>query len=163
MKEKELRIFFTEYNGSNELSDKEQILIDEAKKAAKKAYAPYSHFKVGAAILLDDGTIVKGANVENAAFPSGSCAERTALSYSVANYSDKRPVAIAITAYSAGKLTSEPVPPCGNCRQMLLEEEHRHDKPIKVILIGAKKVIVVKNCQSLLPLHFTENNLHSKP
>ena len=114
---------------------------------------------VGAAILLDDGTVIRGANVENAAFPSGSCAEKTALSYTVANHQDKRSVAIAIAALSGGKLTRDPVPPCGNCRQMLIEEEQRLGKPVRVILAGESSVIVLENCQSLMPLSFTRSNL----
>ena len=114
---------------------------------------------VGAAILLDDGSVVRGANVENAAFPSGSCAEKTAISFTVANHRDKRSVAIAIAALSGGELTAGPVPPCGNCRQMLIEEEQRLGKPIKIILAGKSAVIVLENCQSLMPLSFTRSNL----
>jgi cytidine deaminase len=160
MKEREVRVLYKEYADGNELPDDERKLTEEAVVAASGAYAPYSHFMVGAAILLDDGTVVRGANVENAAFPSGSCAEKTALSYSVANYPGRRPVAIAIAALSGDKLTREPVPPCGNCRQMLIEEEQRHGKPIKVILTGKEKIIVIDSAESLMPLRFTKSNLH---
>ena len=160
MKEREIRVLYKEYLDSNELPDAYRILVEEAVVAASGAYAPYSHFMVGAAILLDDGTVVRGANVENAAFPSGSCAEKTALSCSVSNYPGKRPVAIAIAAMSGGKPTLEPVPPCGNCRQMLVEEEQRHGKPIKVILAGSEKILVIDSAESLMPLRFTKSNLH---
>lgn len=159
MKEREIRVLYKEYHDSNELPDADRVLAEEAVFAASAAYAPYSHFMVGAAILLDDGTVVRGANVENAAFPSGSCAEKTALSCSVSNYPGKRPLAIAIAALSGGKLTREPVPPCGNCRQMLVEEEQRHGMPIKVILAGSDKVLVTDSAKSLLPLRFTKSNL----
>ena len=159
MKEREIRVLYKEYHDSNELPDADRVLAEEAVVAASGAYAPYSHFMVGAAILLDDGTVVRGANVENAAFPSGSCAEKTALSYSVSNHPGKRPLAIAIAALSAGRLTREPVPPCGNCRQMLVEEEQRHGMPIKVILAGSEKVLVTDSAESLLPLRFTKSNL----
>jgi len=163
MKEKEFRMFYTEYRDSGDLSETERELVEEAREAARKAYAPYSNFMVGAAILLDNGTIVRGANVENAAFPSGTCAERSALSYTVSNFPDNRPVTIAITAFSGGKMTDEPVPPCGNCRQMLLEEECRHGKPVKIILVGARNILVIKDCASLMPLHFSKDNLNTKP
>lgn len=160
MKEREIRVLYKEYLTGNEMPDAERVLTEEAVVAASGAYAPYSHFMVGAAILLDDGTVVRGANVENAAFPSGSCAEKTALSYSVSNYPGRRPVAIAIAALSGDKLTREPVPPCGNCRQMLVEEEQRQGKPIKVILAGREKILVIDSAESLLPLRFTKSNLH---
>jgi cytidine deaminase len=159
MKEREIRVLYKEYLNGNEMPDADRILIEEAVIAASGAYAPYSHFMVGAAILLDDGTVVRGANVENAAFPSGSCAEKTALSYSVSNYPGRRPVAIAIAALSGDKLTSEPVPPCGNCRQMLIEEEQRQGKPIKVILAGREKILVIDSAESLMPLRFTKSHL----
>jgi len=159
MKEREIRVLYKEYQDGNEMPDADRVLTEEAVVAASGAYAPYSHFMVGAAILLDDGTVVRGANVENAAFPSGSCAEKTTLSYSVSNYPGRRPVAIAIAALSGDKLTREPVPPCGNCRQMLIEEEQRHGKPIKVILAGSEKILVIESAESLMPLRFTKSNL----
>lgn len=159
MKEREVKFFYKEYLNIDELPEADRILIEEAVVAASGAYAPYSHFMVGAAILLDDGTVVRGANVENAAFPSGSCAEKTALSFSVSNYPAGRPVAIAIAALSGDKLTREPVPPCGNCRQMLVEEEQRQGKPIKIILAGSDKIFVTDSAESLMPLRFTKSHL----
>jgi cytidine deaminase len=159
MKEREIRISYTEYQDTDPLPDAERELVREAVAAASGAYAPYSHFMVGAAILLDDGTVVRGANVENAAFPSGSCAEKTALSYAVSNYPGKRHVAIAIAALSDDTITPEPVPPCGNCRQMLIEEEQRQGRPIKVILAGQTKTFVLADSRSLMPLSFTRTNL----
>jgi len=159
MNKREAIISYLEYQGIDELPGADRKLVEEAVAAASGAYAPYSDFMVGAAILLDDGTVIRGANVENAAFPSGSCAEKTALSYTVSNHQDKRSVAIAIAALSGGKLTRDPVPPCGNCRQMLIEEEQRLGKPVRVILAGESAVIVLENCQSLMPLSFTRSNL----
>lgn len=159
MKKREAIISYLEYQRIDELNGTDRRLVEEAVGAASGAYAPYSNFMVGAAILLEDGSVVKGANVENAAFPSGSCAEKTALSWTVANCRDKKSVAIAIAALSGGELTAEPVPPCGNCRQMLIEEEQRLGTPIKVILAGKSAVIVLDNCQSLMPLSFTRSNL----
>jgi cytidine deaminase len=159
MKEKEIRLVYTEYSDISELTESDRKLIEKAIEAGRKAYAPYSRFYVGAALLLEDGTVVSGANVENAAFPSGSCAEKTALSYAVSNYPGLRPLAIAIAARTENGLTSEPVPPCGNCRQMLLEEEHRNNQPIRVILYGAGRTVVTESSEKLMPLQFTRDNL----
>ena len=159
MKEKEIKLVYTEYNDMAEMSDEDRMLVGKAIEAGRKAYAPYSRFQVGAAMLLEDGTVVSGANVENAAFPSGSCAEKTALSYAVSNYPGIKPVAIAVVARTEKGLTGEPVPPCGNCRQMLLEEENRNNKPIRVILYGAERIVVVPNSEKLMPLQFTRDHL----
>ncbi len=159
MKKREAVISYTEYSGLSELPADERVLTEEAVKAAAGAYAPYSQLKVGAAIMLDDGTIVRGANVENAAFPSGSCAEKTALSYMVANHGDQRATAIAVASLKDDILNDDPLPPCGNCRQMLIEEEIRSNSPIKVILIGKSNIIVIENSHLLLPLSFSGNNL----
>lgn len=159
MNKREATISFLEYSSKDELPEADKTLVAEAIRAASGAYAPYSHFMVGAAILLDDGTIVHGANVENAAFPSGSCAEKTALSYMVSNYGKRRAVTIAIAALTDGQLTEDPVPPCGNCRQMLIEEEQRSGSPVRVILAGRSAVYVLDTSQSLMPLSFTGRNL----
>jgi len=159
MKEKEIQFVYTEYENLAEMDGDDMKLIEKAIEAGRKAYAPYSRFQVGAALLLDDGTIVTGANVENAAFPSGSCAEKTALSYAVSNYPELKVRAIAIAARTENGLTNEPVSPCGNCRQMLLEEEHRNGLPIKVIMYGAKRTVVTPSGEKLMPLQFTRDNL----
>jgi cytidine deaminase len=159
MIEKNIRISYTEYRSTGELPESEKKLANEAVNAASSAYAPYSGFRVGAALMFEDETIIRGANVENAAFPSGSCAEKTVISYAVSNFPDKRPVAIAIAALSDGMMTGEPVPPCGNCRQMLIEEEQRQGKPIRVILAGSTKTLVLNDSRSLMPLSFTRTNL----
>jgi cytidine deaminase len=159
MKKRESVISFLEYSSIDELPEAEKTLAGEAVKAASGAYAPYSNFMVGAAILLDDGTVVRGANVENAAFPSGSCAEKTALSYMVANHGSRKAVAIAVAALTDELLTDDPVPPCGNCRQMLIEEEQRNNSHVKVILAGKSAVYVLDSCQALMPLSFSGRNL----
>jgi cytidine deaminase len=112
---------------------------------------------VGAAVRLENGMIVTGANIENAAFPSGICAERNALSNSASNYPDKKPVAIAIAAGTTNGLTIEPVPPCGNCRQVIAEEEFRNSRNIRVILTGKSKIQVIEKGSDLLPLQFSRN------
>ena len=148
-----------EYDGEDELNHDDQELISSAKTAAQKAYAPYSRFMVGAAVRLDTGEIITGTNVENAAFPSGICAERTALAGIVSNYPGSKPVAIAVAAFNVQGLTSEPVSPCGNCRQVIAEEEFRNNSPIRVIMAGSEKIRIVANIGCLLPLQFTRKSL----
>ena len=118
----------------DELTDIDKELVDLAKQATKNAYAPYSKFHVGAALLLTNGVIVKGNNQENAAFPSGTCAERTAIYYAHATYPEETVETLAIAAFFEGKFLDVPVSPCGACRQAILEYETLAKKPIKIIL-----------------------------
>jgi cytidine deaminase len=150
---------YKEFQNHNELDSDERELVDAARESALSAYAPYSKFRVGAAIRLESGIIVRGANVENAAFPSGICAERSAVSNSVSNHHDDKPLVIAIAAMTDEGLTEEPVPPCGNCRQVLTEEEYRTGNKIRVILSGRSKVYIINSISSLLPLQFNKENL----
>lgn len=137
-----------------ELSADDQQLIAEAKKMTGTSYSPYSCFQVGAAIRLKDGQIFRGSNQENAAYPSGICAERTAFFASSANAPGVAPVAIAIAAQTQGHFTAEPVPPCGMCRQALMEAELRFHQPLRVLLYGEDEIYVCESIQELLPLHF---------
>ncbi len=140
-----------------ELDDSTRALVDESRRALEGSYAPYSHFHVGAAILLDNGVTVTGANQENVAFPSGTCAERSACFYAGANYPDARFVKIAISAVGTdGKPTSRPTAPCGACRQALLEYETRAGHDVPVYLAGADCIYRVPSVASLLPLAFTD-------
>lgn len=145
---------YKEYKRLEELLDIDQKLIANALDAQSKAYAPYSNFQVGAAILFEDGSIVTGSNQENAAYPSGLCAERTAIFYAQANYPDKKIKTIAITSATNMVANKKPVFPCGSCRQVLLESEQRNGDPIKVICYGSEGIIEVPSTASLLPLHF---------
>ncbi len=138
-----------------ELSKELQILVERAKDNTQRSYSPYSHFCVGAAVLLEDDTIVDGANQENAAYPSGLCAERTAMFYANAAHPTKSVKAIAIACAQGGVFTELPGAPCGACRQVLLETEHRFQHDIQVILYGAKTTYVFPSAQSLLPYCFT--------
>jgi cytidine deaminase len=124
-----------------------------------QAYAPYSKFRVGAAVRLDSGIIVRGTNVENAAFPSGICAEQNAISTTVSNYIGDKPRAIAIAAITDDGQLTDPVPPCGNCRQVIAEEESRTGNQIKIILSGKNKTLVIDSISCLLPLQFNMKNL----
>lgn len=154
-----ISISYREYQDRSELSPEDQELIIASEEAARSAYAPYSLFRVGAAIRLESGRIVQGANVENSAFPSGICAERTALSAAITNFPADRPVAIAIAAISEQGSAAEIVTPCGNCRQVIAEEENRWGRRIRMLLTGKKKIIEIDGIDQLLPLQFNRNSL----
>ncbi|MEA3444817.1 MAG: cytidine deaminase [Bacteroidota bacterium] len=143
----------------NELSPDEQKLIEISKEAIKNSYSPYSNFKVGAAVLLDNGEIIRGSNQENAAYPSGLCAERVALFYANANYPENKVIAIAITAANDKGILQFPIAPCGSCRQVMLETEQRFNKSIRTFLMGNDKIYRIDSVEQLLPLHFNRNFL----
>ena len=134
-------------------------LVDIAKRKTQDAYCPYSHFHVGAAVLLADGQIVTGANQENAAYPSGLCAERTTLFAANANNPTTAVLALAVACYTNGHFTSDPASPCGACRQVMLETEHRFGVPMKVLLYGARECYVFESAKDLLPVCFTSESL----
>ncbi len=159
MKKIEINLNVYEYNNIKELSKTEQLLIEKAKEATKQAYAPYSHFQVGAALLLANGEIITGANQENSAFPSGLCAERVALFYANAKFPDIPVKAMAITAFHNGNFLENITAPCGACRQVMLETEIRFNQPIKLILYGTKRILIIHSVKDLLPLSFTGENL----
>jgi cytidine deaminase len=159
MRTNNISFSYKEYENHEELNADDLELILASRESALNAYAPYSKFRVGAAIRLESGTIVRGANVENAAFPSGICAERSALSNCVSNHHNDKPVTIAIAAMTEDGFTDDPVPPCGNCRQVIAEEEFRMGMQIRIILSGKKKTIVIENTGCLLPLQFNKKNL----
>jgi len=158
-KEKNISFTYLEYENPEELCSEDQELITAARDAAKFAYAPYSKFMVGAAIRLESGRIVHGSNVENAAFPSGICAERTVIAGAVSNYPEDKPVALAISAMSEEGVIAESVSPCGNCRQVIAEEELRSGKQIRIILACRNKIQVLKSISPLLPLQFSRKSL----
>lgn len=142
-----------------EYTNDKKILIEKAKNASLSAYAPYSEFQVGAAVLLANGTIITGSNQENAAYPSGLCAERTALFYANAQYPDVPVKAIAIAASTKGSFTKDVCSPCGSCRQVLVEVENRYNQPVEIIMYGEKHIYEVDSIRSLLPLSFGKENL----
>ena len=156
MKEQILELSYRIY-ALDELPEESRKLVDAALEATQRSYAPYSHFYVGAAVKLDNGIIVTGNNQENVAFPSGLCAERTALFYANAQYPEVPVKALAIVARdSSGKVTQEPISPCGACRQVMLETENRFGKPIQILLASAEEVIVLERASALLPLAFSD-------
>lgn len=143
----------------DELSPQDQELIRAAIEATKNAYANYSRFYVGAALRLENGKIVIGANQENAAFPSGLCAERTAVFAAQANYPDSPIETLAIAGRNEKGVLPNPITPCGACRQVILEIEDRYKKPIKILLYGTQKIYCVKSVKDLLPLSFVDDNM----
>jgi len=143
----------------DELSEQDQHLLNLAKEMTQKSYSPYSHFQVGAVALLADGTIVKGSNQENAAYPSGLCAERTTLFAANANYPNVPVVALAVACFMQGHFTANPSAPCGACRQVMLETEHRFNTPMRVLLYGEKTTFVLDKASDLLPICFFAGDL----
>lgn len=137
----------------DELPEEYHLLSEKSLFATKNAYAPYSGFHVGAAVLLQNGVVVTGSNQENAAYPSGLCAERVALFSANTQYPDVKVTAIAISAVTKGEQV-EMVTPCGGCRQVMHEVETRFQHPINVLLCGKKKVYIIEKAVSLLPLSF---------
>ena len=143
----------------SELSQDEIELIEKAKAATASAYAKYSHFKVGAALRLKNGTIVIGANQENAAFPSGLCAERTAVFAAQANFPEQPIASLAIAASNENGFLTDPITPCGSCRQVLLEIEDRYQQPVKIYLYGLSGVYVINSIKDLMPLSFVGKSM----
>ena len=139
--------------GMEELSHDDRLLVEYAMKATAKSYSPYSHFCVGAALLLADGSVVTGANQENAAFPSGLCAERTAIFAAQAQHPDQPVRAIAVAARSESGYT-KPIAPCGACLQVMLEVEHRYGSAIRVLLYGTDGTYIIDSVKDMLPINF---------
>lgn len=159
MEKFELKIQGTALNRS-ELNEAEMELLTKAEQAADNAYAPYSEFNVGAALQLEDGTFVLGSNQENVAYPSGLCAERVAIFSASSNHPKKRVLAMAITVKTDKTEVVEPLSPCGNCRQVIMEYQHNQQAPIKLILAGeSEKVIIFDDAASLLPFAFEADYL----
>ncbi len=155
MQHKSLSIDYTIYNSIQELPNSLQKLLEEAKVALTRAYAPYSNFSVGAALLLENGEIITGNNQENAAYPLGLCAERVAIFAAGSQYPDIPIQKLAITVKSANQVLSTPIAPCGGCRQVIAESEYRFDTPIQIILQGETgRVFVFESIQTLLPFSF---------
>ncbi len=159
MKELNLHIGIRIYT-YEELDAADRELIDAAREATHRSYAPYSHFSVGAAARLADNTVVCGSNQENAAYPSGLCAERTTLFYANSRYPDQAVTTLAIAARNEqGEFLDDPIPPCGACRQVMLETEVRYRQPMRILLYGRKGIYEVKKVGDLLPLSFDASTM----
>ena len=160
MTSKEIRIVYNEYESLDQLELRDRELAQAAIEATKGSYAPYSNFNVGAAVRLDNGQIVKGSNQENAAYPSGLCAERTAIFWANSQYPDKAIEMLAIAARTEQGELEKPITPCGACRQVILETEKRFNTPMRIILYGSKECYIVEDgIKSLLPFSFSSDFL----
>jgi cytidine deaminase len=158
MKELEIRTKVTVCS-QDELPTPLRELVQMAKDKTKDAYCPYSHYHVGAAALLEDGQVITGANQENAAYPSGLCAERTTLFAANANNPHTAVEALAVACYTNGHFTTDVASPCGACRQVMIETEQRFATPMKVILYCETGCYVFEDAKDLLPLSFAADNL----
>ena len=154
MTERQIQISYQEYNSIEEMNPEDRELAAEAIKAMQGAYAPYSHFHVGAAVRMSNGQIVRGANQENAAFPSGLCAERTAMFAAGARYPDKDMLSIALAGGVMGRLGREPATPCGACRQVMAQYQAKSGKPMSVIMISSVRIWKFEKVDDILPLIF---------
>ncbi|MEW4925045.1 cytidine deaminase [Algibacter sp. 2305UL17-15] len=160
MKEINIQSTFYIFETIDELPEDIFLLMQKAKEARTKAYAPYSNFTVGAAILLDNNQVVLGNNQENASYPSGLCAERTAIYYAAANYPNSKILKIAIIAGSLVNDTPQPIPPCGACRQAIAEYEVKQETPIEIYFMGTSGNVLKSNSlKNLLPLIFDKSQL----
>ena len=160
MKEIKIESSLFVFDSINELPQDVQSLMAKAIEARQNAYAPYSNFKVGASILLDSGIIVTGSNQENASYPSGLCAERTAIYFAGSQYPDAKILKIAISAASNNRLTKKPIPPCGACRQAISEYEVKQKAPIEIYFMGEQgEVVKSKSLENLLPFMFKKSSL----
>jgi len=155
---------FSLFKNFDDLDQESKYLAHKAKDAANHAHAPYSKFTVGAALILEDGTVVTGANYENAAYPSGMCAERVAFFAASAQHPDKRIMKIAVVAKKKGGKELLPATSCGPCRQVMLEFETNQKKPIAIVMQAEDNTwVIAPSATSLLPFSFTKDNLDTHP
>jgi cytidine deaminase len=163
MKVRKINIQFEEYAEGEQLPAGDLSLLRLAKQAVNSSYSPYSEFRVGAAVLLEDGTVIKGSNQENASYPLGLCAERVAIFHASSAYPGQKIMAIAITASAQHFVTQSPITPCGACRQVMAEVENRQNHPMRIIMSGQKgPTQIVDGIENLLPLRFKEEKLKKK-
>ena len=160
MKEIQIETKLSVFESLEELSQSDKEYMNQAIEIRKKAYAPYSKFQVGAAIVLDNGMVLQGSNQENAAYPSGLCAERVVIFYAGANYPNNKIVKLFITATPSDRDSENPIPPCGSCRQSIAEYEIKQDLPIEIYFMGAKGAVFKSDSlKNLLPFMFDKSNL----
>lgn len=146
---------FTEFDSDDQLDREDRELLSAAREAREKAYAPYSGFSVGAAVLLENGVVVTGNNQENSAYPSGMCAERVATWSALSSYPGEKILKVFITARSENREVNRPVSPCGSCRQALAEYEIRQDRPIEIFFTGnTGSIVKASSVRDLLPYMF---------
>jgi len=158
MKDLKIKSTIRVYN-YDELETADKALIDKAKEATKNSYTPYSHFSVGAAALLTNGVILCGTNQENAAYPSGLCAERTTLFYANSQYPNDPVDTLAIAARTEHDFIKTPISPCGACRQVMLETESRFNHPMRILIYGTESIYEIKRVKDILPLCFDASSM----
>ena len=158
MRKVTLELGFIEYSSLEEMDPQDQEVVKAAIEAQKGSYAPYSNFNVGAAVRLEDGTIVKGANQENAAYPSGLCAERTAMFAAGATYPGIPMTTLAIVGGFGFTLSETPCTPCGGCRQVMAEYQTAGKRPLSVIMFGTEKTWKFEKVDDILPFIFDSFN-----
>lgn len=154
MTEKQISIQYEEYKSVDEMLPEDKELVSAAIEAMSGAYAPYSHYHVGAAVRMSNSQIVRGANQENAAFPSSLCAERTAMYAASAKYPDKDMLSIAVAGGVYGRLGKSPCSPCGACRQVMAQYQTKSSKPMSVIMVGSSKIWKFASVDDILPFIF---------
>ena len=154
MTNREIKIAYQEFDSLDELNQEDLLLAKAAIDATSRSYAPYSNFNVGAALMYEDGELIQGSNQENAAYPSGLCAERTALFYASSRRPDLPIISLAIAAAQNGKLCDIPATPCGACRQVMAQYQTKGGRPMSVLLVGGKKIWKFASVDDLLPLTF---------
>jgi cytidine deaminase len=160
MKQISITTMFTEFQDLEDLSVSEKQIMEKAIAARKNAYAPYSKFTVGCAIVLDNGEIIEGSNQENAAYPSGLCAERVAIFYAGANFPNAKILKLFISASPEDRDLELPIPPCGSCRQSIAEYESKQEAPIEIYFMGGKgKIYKSDSLKNILPFMFDKNYL----
>ncbi len=160
LKQQQYSYVFTEYQSVTELEEAQKKLLLQAQSVLNNAYAPYSNFKVGAAVLTADGNIFEGVNIENASYPVGICAERSALSALISKMPKSKILKIAISYLSGSGKSAQPIYPCGMCRQFIVECENRNQAPIELILAGMEgNIHIVSSAALLLPFGFNKDSL----
>lgn len=161
MDKQTLQIHYTLFNNEKELSEQDSFLLDKARQASENAYAPYSDFRVGAAVLLDNNIIVTGNNQENASYPQGLCAERVALFSAMSHYPEQKILAIAVYGNPKCFELKHYLPPCGGCRQVMLEYELKGKQKIRVLSAGnSGKIMMVEGIDNLLPFQFSSKDMN---
>lgn len=156
MEKKTFTIPYEEYTSIDELETTDRTLVEAAIDALKGSYAPYSQFNVGAAVRLVDGSIIKGANQENAAYPSGLCAERTAMFAASAGHPGVPFESLAVVCSRDGKLMPNPGSPCGACRQVMAQYERMSQRPMRILLASGGPILAFNGVESIMPLIFND-------
>ena len=154
MMNKRITIDYVAYASADEMEPWDRELVAAALEARQGSYSPYSKFRVGAALRLADGTVLRGANQENIAYPSGLCAERTVMFYAGANYPSIPFDTLAVAGGNGDEVCEMPAAPCGACRQVMAEYQKLYKKPLKIILIGTQAIYKFSRVEDILPLIF---------